>query len=133
MTSNGGATHLPNLDLHVDNVLLARLNLFLELADLVVQHKLELLKLLVLFLQIVDAVLLVLDGLVTLLRATINIMLDDTKSHHHLNFLFGVGNILLQRFNVRVELALLSLHLFTNALLVLELVLKATSAIVTPS
>mmetsp|Transcript_21298 Transcript_21298/g.53663 ORF Transcript_21298/g.53663 Transcript_21298/m.53663 type:complete len:797 (-) Transcript_21298:529-2919(-) len=52
--------------LHVGNLKLPRLDLLLELLDLVVEHKLELLQLLVLLLEVVDALLLVPDGLVAL-------------------------------------------------------------------
>ena len=50
--------HLLDLLLHVCDLELARLYLLLELLDLVVEHKLELFKLLVLFLQVIDALLL---------------------------------------------------------------------------
>ena len=59
------AIHLLNLLLHVRNLLLTRLNLLLQLLDLVVKHKLELFKLLVLLLEVIDASLLVADGLVS--------------------------------------------------------------------
>mmetsp|Transcript_26003 Transcript_26003/g.85569 ORF Transcript_26003/g.85569 Transcript_26003/m.85569 type:complete len:499 (+) Transcript_26003:589-2085(+) len=58
--------HLLDLKLHVGYLELARLNLLLELLDLVVEHELELLQLLVLLLQIVNSLLLVPDRLVPL-------------------------------------------------------------------
>jgi len=47
--------HFLDLLLHISNFEFARLNLFFELFDLVVEHKLEFFKLLVLLFQIVNA------------------------------------------------------------------------------
>ena len=52
------ALHLLDLLLHLLDLVLARLDLLLQLLDLVVEHELELLELLVLLLQLVDALLL---------------------------------------------------------------------------
>lgn len=58
--------HVLDLVLHVGNFDLSRLNLFLELLDLVVQHELELFQLLILLLELKDTLLLVADCLVAL-------------------------------------------------------------------
>mmetsp|Transcript_127451 Transcript_127451/g.360643 ORF Transcript_127451/g.360643 Transcript_127451/m.360643 type:complete len:789 (+) Transcript_127451:685-3051(+) len=59
--------HRLDLLLHLGDAVVLRVDLQLELPDLVIQDELELLELLVLLLQVVDALLLVRDGLVALL------------------------------------------------------------------
>ena len=59
---------LADLLLHRGNLVLSRLNLLLELLDLVVQDELEFFELLVFLLELVDALLLLLDGDVLFLR-----------------------------------------------------------------
>lgn len=58
--------HLLNLLGHGEDLVLARLNLVLELLDFVVENKFELFQFLVLLLEIVNALLLVLDGTIAL-------------------------------------------------------------------
>lgn len=59
--------HVLQLDPHLHRLLLARPALLLELVDLVLEHELELLQLLLLAHEVVDALHLLLDGLLALL------------------------------------------------------------------
>mmetsp|Transcript_40371 Transcript_40371/g.111217 ORF Transcript_40371/g.111217 Transcript_40371/m.111217 type:complete len:213 (-) Transcript_40371:907-1545(-) len=59
--------HELNLFFHVGNAVVLRIDLCLELLDLVVQHELEFLELLILLLQVVNPLLLNSDGVVALL------------------------------------------------------------------
>lgn len=59
--------HVGNLFLHLRNILLTRSYVSLQLLDLVIQHKLELLQLLSLLLQLVDTSALIPDGFIPLL------------------------------------------------------------------
>mmetsp|Transcript_11041 Transcript_11041/g.27865 ORF Transcript_11041/g.27865 Transcript_11041/m.27865 type:complete len:408 (-) Transcript_11041:2445-3668(-) len=107
------AVHLPNLLTHLENLHLSRLDLLLELLDLVVEHELELLELLVLFLEVVDALLLIRDGLVALLDLSLE-----------------PGNVLLETRDLRVELLLVGEERVDLLLLFVDLFLQRDELLV---
>mmetsp|Transcript_43463 Transcript_43463/g.69540 ORF Transcript_43463/g.69540 Transcript_43463/m.69540 type:complete len:271 (-) Transcript_43463:4528-5340(-) len=99
--------HLLNLVSHIRNFVFTRLDLALKFFDFVVEYKLELFKLLVFLLQIVDSLLLVLNSLFALLDLFLVTM-----------------NVLFKPFNSFVQVHFSFSKLFDSILLFLDIILK---------